>query len=389
MIVLKNLYRVILREFRIIFMHKRYLLCMVAVPWICALFFTTLMESGQPLDMPVGVVDNDNTSTTRKLTRMLDSFQSSRVVAHYPTAAEARWAMQRGEIYGFMYFPKNTTSDLLAQRQPTISFYYSSTSMTAGSLIFKDMKTMTTLGTAAVAQSVMTAKGMRPEIIKAVLQPIALDTHYIGNPMTNYNAYLSNFFVPGCLLLFIFLLTPYSFGTELKFGTSKEFMAKAGDNSFVAIIGKVLPHTVIYLFVMFAIMTYMYGYLHFPAPGGYKRLMLLGVLSVLGTQGLSLTIFGMCHTLRMGMSICSLMGVLSFSMVGCAYPVFAMDAPLQSLAWLFPLRHYYLIYQISIFNTYPLSSVYANIACLIIFAALPLLVAGRIGNAMRRAVHFI
>lgn len=375
------------REFRIIFMHRIYLMCMVFMPCLCAAFFTTLMRDGLPTDMPIGVVDCDNTTMTRKLTRTLDSFQSSKVVASYASPDDARKAMQKGEIYGFMYFPKNTTDNLLSQRQPKISFYYSNTSLTAGSLIFKDMKTMATLGSAALGKATMDAKGVSPQMVMPLLQPIAVDLHTIGNPWGSYNMYLSTMLVPACFLLFVFLMTPFSFGTELKFGTSREFMETAGDNALVAVLGKVIPHMIIYMIVMAGIMGYLFGYLHFPAPGGWLRLAMLGFLSIVGAQGVSLTIFGMCPSLRTGMSLCSLMGVLSFSMVGSAYPVFAMDAPLQTLSWLFPLRHYYMIYQLCVFNTYPLASAQAHIACLLAFSVIPLFFADRIGNTMRKGIY--
>lgn len=384
---LKYLFNVVVREFRIIFMHKIYLMCMVFMPCLCAAFFTTLMVDGVPTDLPVGVVDQDNTTMTRKVTRMLDSFQSSKVVAHYPSLDDARSAMQRGEIYGFIHFPENMTSDLLSQRQPEISFYYSSITMSAGSLVFKDLKTVATLAKAGVVSATLTAKGVNPQLTKAVLQPIAVDAHNIGNPYTNYNVYLCTPFVPACFLLFVLLMTPFCFGTELKFGTSKEFMSTAGDDPVVAMIGKILPHTLIYFIVMFGIMTYLYGYLDFPAPGGYLRLALLGFLAIIGTQGLGLCIFGLCPSLRMGMSFCSLMGVLSFSMVGSAFPVFAMDAPLQAAAWMFPMRHYYMIYELCVFNTFPLSVALPHILCLILFFLLSLFFAGRIATAMRRGVY--
>ncbi|MDO4958888.1 MAG: ABC transporter permease [Prevotellaceae bacterium] len=380
---LDHLYNVISREIRIIFSYPIYLVCMFVLPCLCAGFFTTMMDSGQPMDMPVGVVDNDNTSMTRKLIRTLDSFQSSKVVAHYPSVDDARHAIQTGEIYGFMYFPKHTTDELLASRQPKISFYYSNTSLTAGALIFKDMKTMATLGSAAVGQATLQAKGYRQELIMPALQPIAVDLHMIGNPWVNYNIYLSTMLIPGCFLLFIFLMTPYSFGTELKFGKSSELMNAAGDNAFIAIIGKLIPHTLIYFIVMSGLLAYMFVYLHFPAPGGIWRIMLLGYLSIIGAQGFSLTIFGLIPALRMSMSICSLMGVLSFSMVGSAFPIFAMDAPLQALAWLFPLRHYYMIYQLCVFNTYPLADALPHILCLIGFAVMPYLLTMRIGKVLR------
>lgn len=385
--LLNSILRVALRELKNYLKHPIYLFCMIVMPMMATSVFTTLMGEGQPQDMPVGVVDLDNSSTTRKLIRTLDSFQSSKVVAHYASIEEARHAVQRGEIYGFVLFPKNTTDDLLAQRQPKISFYYSNTSITAGSLLYKDLKTMATLGSAAVGQATLTAKGVSPQYIMPALQPIAIDLHTIGNPWVNYNIYLSSMLVPGCFLLLIFLLTPYTFGTEFKFNRAKELMETAGDNIAVVIIGKLIPQTLIFLLVMYGTMVYLFGLLHFPAPGGVGVLLLLGFLAVIGTQGISLFIFAVMPSLRMAISICSLWGVLSFSMVGSAYPVFAMDPPLQILSWLFPLRHYYMIYQICVFNTFPLINAWPHILALVLFALAPWLLAKRIGFAMRNFIY--
>ena len=140
------------REIHILLVHPIYFICMVVAPLLVTFFFTSLMEEGVPTDIPIGIVDLDQTTTTRKLTRMVDAFQSTKVAAHYPTMAEARHAIQKNEIYGFILFPKDMTSDMLAFRQPKMSFYYSSTSMTAGSLIYKDMKTVCTLAAAGVGQ---------------------------------------------------------------------------------------------------------------------------------------------------------------------------------------------------------------------------------------------
>ena len=111
-----------------------YLYCLVIMPIIVILFFTTLMGSGQPVNMPVGVVDNDNTSTTRNLIRHLDAFQATKIHKKYSDVAAARKATQQNEIYAFIYIPKGTTAELGAMRQPKISFYYSTTSLTAGGI---------------------------------------------------------------------------------------------------------------------------------------------------------------------------------------------------------------------------------------------------------------
>ena len=80
MTVLKRILNISLREIKILVTNPMYFLFMVSAPIIVVLFFTTFLRDGQPVDMPVGVVDQDNTTTTRRLVRMLDAFQTSKVV---------------------------------------------------------------------------------------------------------------------------------------------------------------------------------------------------------------------------------------------------------------------------------------------------------------------
>ena len=385
--VLRQIYELSQRECKIFLHNPIYVFCMLVFPLMVMFFFTSLLQEGQPVDMPVGVVDLDNTSTTRSLIRRLDGFQSAQVVAHYPSVAEARHAIQNNEIYGFMYFPKGTTEQLLAGRQPKVSLYYSQTTLMAGSLLYRDMKTIATLGSAAVGQATMRAKGYTDGQIKTFLQPIAIDLHQIGNATSDYNVYLTTFIVPGIMMLFIFLLTAYSIGTELKFNHSKELMAMGGNSIHVVLIGKLLPHTLVWLTLAFGYSYYVFGLMGFPHPGGVMKIILLNVLMVAAAQGFGIFAFGLFPSLRMSMSVCSLWAVLSISMAGTAFPLMAMDGPLQSLAWLFPLRHYFVLYQVCVFNGFPILDAWFHIAALIAFVLMPILVSGKIKNALLTYVY--
>ena len=384
---LRQIYEIMMRELLILRQNHIYRFCMVAFPVLVIFFFTSLMDDGLPTEMPIGIVDLDNTSTTRSLGRRLDGFQMSRVVAHYPTMSDARRAIQRNEIYGFLYIPKGTTEKLLSQRQPKISYYYSYTTLAAGALLMKDMKTISTLGSAAVGQATMRARGLTDRQVQTALQPIKIDLHQIANPWTSYNAYLSTMLVPGMIMLFIFLISAYSLGTELKFATSKDWLAKADNNIGIALMGKFLPQTLIWLAIVFGYQYYVFYVLQFPHLGSPWMLVLLGLMHVLAAQGFGIFAFGLLPSLRMSMSVCSLWAVLSFSMAGGAFPVMGMDGPLQSLSWLFPLRHYYMMYQICVFNGYPLIEAWFHFAALAAFMLLPWLVVKKIKNAMLTYVY--
>ena len=64
-----------------------------------------------------------------------------------------------------------------------------------------------------------------------------------------------------------------------------------------------------------------------------------------------------------------------------------MDGPLQALSWLFPLRHYFMVYQICVLNDFPILDAWWHIAGLIAFMLLPILVLSKIKNAMLTYVY--
>ena len=67
------------RECKILYVNRIYWFSMVIFPLLTMVFFTTLMKDGLPQDMPVGVVDLDNTSTSRSLANRVKRFICSRI----------------------------------------------------------------------------------------------------------------------------------------------------------------------------------------------------------------------------------------------------------------------------------------------------------------------
>ena len=379
---LNALYKVIRRQVKQIIKNPIYWVCLVIIPLLVSFFFVDMMKEGLPTNLPIGVVDQNNSATTRSLIRTLDSFQGVKVVENYRSSLEARIEMQRGTIYGYFFIPKNMSEDLISGKQPTISFYYNSGILLAGSFAYKDMKTIATLANASVAKAKMTALGYSEEQIKRFLQPIKLETHIIHNPTMDYNVYLSTTFIPACIGLFIFLMTVYSLGTELKWKGAKEWIDTAHKNIYVAVIGKLIPQTFLFSVVFMVYLIYAFGYLDFPYACDIWLLGISALLLILSIQGLAVFLFSFIPSLRMAMSICALWGVLSFSISGFTFPVEAMDAPLQMVSWLFPLRHYFMIYQMNILNGYPIYYAWIHYLSLITFWLIPIILLPRLKKAM-------
>lgn len=371
------------RELKNLTSRPLYLFCMVVAPLCCCLFFTTLMNEGLPQDLPVGVVDQDNTATTRNIIRNLDAFTQTAVSKQYAQVAEARKDMQQGKIYAFYYIPKGTTEDLLASRQPKVSFYTNNTFLIAGSLIYRDMRIMSELAKGSVGLKTMQARGIPESIARATLQPIVIDMHALQNPWLNYAVYLNNTILPGILMLLIFMVTVFSIGSETKNGTQNTWLDMADQNIMQALLGKLLPHTVIFYTVAMAINLYMYGILKYPFHCSTGALMFSTMIMVLASQSFGVLAYSLLPTLRLALSACSLWGVVSFSISGFTFPVMAMHPSLQMLSNLFPLRHYFLIYVNQILNGYPIEYAWKPYLALVIFILLPLPFLGRLHKALR------
>lgn len=379
----KGLIAIMQREWRVLSSRALFLFCMVIAPLFCLFFFTSIMGDGLPKDLPAGLVDADNSSLSRSLGRNLNAMGQTEITERYSTVHEARKAVQRGEIYGFFYIPDGFSREVQSQRQPKVSFYSNYSYMIAGSLLFRDMKMMSELSAGSATRSQLYAKGMSEEQAMAWLQPIALDTHPIGNPWLNYSIYLSNILIPGVLGLLIFMVTVCSLGLELKQGRSLEWLNMASGNMLRAIVGKLLPHTIIFALVGLFIDIYLYAYLDYPLNGGFGAMYLLMLLFIFASQGLGVLMFTTLPTLRLGLSFASLWGMISFSICGASFPLMGMPSIIQWASYLFPLRHYYLTYVTSALDGFSLYYARENMLYLVAFAVVPLLLLPRLKSIMQ------
>lgn len=352
-----------------------FLFCMVLAPVLCVVFFTTLMDKGLPTELPAGIVDEDNTNISRTIVRTIDALQETDIIQSYPSFSEARSAMQRGEIFAFFHIPAGTTEKAISNRQPKIAFYTDEAYFVPGSMLMKDLRTASELSGLALTRETLYAKGATEDGAMAIIQPITLDTHPIGNPTLDYGVYLNNILVPGIFILLIMLSTTYTIGMEWKSGTQRELYAMAGNSSAIALAGKLLPQTILFTLMFVFCDMYFYRIMQYPCNSGIVPMMLLGLITVLASQAFGVFLFGLfIGQLRLSMCLCSLWGILSFSLAGFTYPVMAMDPVLRGMAWLFPLRHYYLIYVKQALNGYSIIYVWSSVAALVCFTVLPLLV---------------
>ncbi|MBP3203156.1 MAG: ABC transporter permease [Bacteroidales bacterium] len=379
--MLQNLYKVIRREIRIMHSRPIYLLGSVGVMLAATLFFTTFMREGMPQKLRIGVVDLDNSSTSRNFRQQLDATQMGTVVELGSVSAAQR-ELETGRISGYVVVPEHFDEEVQAfhcpKMQVQVNLMYP---VIGGALAYKDILYMVNLTNGAVQRQVLRAKGIPESEIMGRLQPVVLDAHYIGNGPTNYSYYLVNMILMGILGMCVTLVVAYSVGSELKYGTSRHLMEFAGGDIWTAIVGKLAPYTLLFTLIGVCLELLLFGPLHYPMAGSVGWLILATLAMVLAYEAVAVFIVSVLPTLRLSVCVSALYSVLGFSFAGFTLPISALPYGVQGLSLLFPLRFYYQIYTREVYFGTGFEGWWPYLLALVAFQLLPFILNKRLSNA--------
>ena len=334
----------IIRELRRLVSRPIYLFSMVAVPIVCTSFFVSLLSEGLPTKVPTAVVDHDNSSLSRQVIRDLGASELIDIKRHLDSYHEALDAVRSGEVFGFFILPDEFEKDAIAGRSPSITYFCNMAYFIPGTLTFKGFKTIAVSTTGSMAQMQLVSAGVDEDASNALIQPLAVQDHPMGNPWSNYSIYLCNSFAPGALALMILLVTVFAICEEIKRNTSVEWLATARGSIVVALLGKMLPHTVIFSIVGVFMQSLFYGYNHYPMNGEVWVMVVAMVMFVVACQAFALVVCCLLSNLRLALSVVSLLGVLSFSITGFSFPLENMYGAVAIFSYIVPVRYYFLIY---------------------------------------------
>lgn len=378
---------VVRRELRRLTARPIYLVGMVVVPVVMAFFFVGMLNPGLPLKVPAGVVDLDHSQMSRRLTRSLDAMELIDVVEAPMDYHAAMEAVQEGKILGFFMIPENFERDAVSGRGPQLTYYFNLSIYVPGSLIFKGFKTMGVTAAGGLVQTNLVSKGTPEALAGVVLQPLTVNSHPLNNPWLNYSYYLSPSFLYGVLELMIFIMTTFSITQEIKTGSSVEWLQTARDRTATALLGKLFPQTVIFTILGWGMNSLLYHWNHFPMNGDELWMAVGMLLFVVACQSFSVIVCAILPNPRLALSVCSLTGILAFSLAAFSFPVQAMYGAVAVFAYILPVRWYFLIYADIALDGWAVYYSRLYFVALLVFPMLATLLAPLMKRALRKPVY--
>lgn len=357
------------------------------LPLFMFLFLTSMLGKGLPTRVPAAIVDKDGTSMSRELTQELGGMQMVDIAAMPNSFTEARHLMQKGDIYGYFLIPENFQADLLSGRKPAITFYTNMTYFVPATMLFKTFKATAIYTKAGVALNLVNSVGADGEALAPMMMPVNIVSRPIGNPWLNYGVYIANSFVPCLLQLMIFLMTVFSIGQELKYGTSRRLMQMADGSIVKAIFGKLLPQTICWWVIALFMTAWLFRYNHYPMNGTWFWMIVSELMFVLACQGFALFVISVIPNLRLSLSVCALLGILSFSIAAFSFPVPSMYPAIGIFSYIVPTRYNFLIYADHALNGIDVAYSKMWYIAYIIFMLLPFTMLWHLKKEMKNPIY--
>ncbi len=248
-----------------------YAVLMLALPLASFALTWAIFAQGVPRDLPVAIVDADQSSLSRQLTRMVDATASLRVEAQAPSLEAGRGLVLRNQVYAVIVMPAGLERDVRRGEAPKVVAYYNAQYLLPASLIRRDLRTAVGTVSAGLELRVRQGRGEPAHAAMSHLEPIRVDYHTLFNPQLSYLYYLVAALLPTLLQIFVIVAGVHALGVELKEGTAGEWMAAAGGSAWRAVLGKLLPYALHFsalgLFMLVVLFRFMGVPLNGASPG--------------------------------------------------------------------------------------------------------------------------
>ncbi|MBW3511484.1 ABC transporter permease [Janthinobacterium sp. NKUCC06_STL] len=310
------------------------------IPVVLCGMLWLVFSAGIARDLPIVVIDHDNSTLSRQLTRWLDASPGIKVAAKVASSDAALHRLRERTAFGYLLIPDDFEQKLLGGRQATVQWLYNAQFSSHAGALLRDVRTVSTTLSAGIEMTARAKKGMSGVQAAAQFEPIRTTLNSLYNENTSYEAFLTLALMPAMLQIFIVVAVVTSIGRELRDGTVPQWLASAKGSWLRAIGAKLLFPLLAYVALALLYLLFFSLARGWAVAGSLPALLLSMLLLVLAYCGMATLLIGATLSLRLALSGAAFITAPAFAFAGQAFPLMAMPAPARAWAQALPLTHY-------------------------------------------------
>lgn len=350
------------REFKLFWNNKVLLVLFLGAPILYGILIGYMYEKGAVDNLPILVVDLDDSELSRKAMTMIEDNNSLHIAKTlYDTHKMNEEAINHMATC-IIVFPKDFEKDILLKRYPEVTGYINTSNLLTANLATSALQV--SLGTlrAGLEMGALQKQGMSETLAATQFEPFKLSFIKTNNRSTNYLYFLW----PGVLATIfqqvLLLGLALSFSQEFENGTFGELIDRTSSTLNLLMV-KVLP----YLIMSIGIWGIYIGFAKWfrvPIHSNFISLSLITGLFVAAVCALGILVSIMLPSQLKATEILMVVATPSFMISGFTWPLEQMPVWIQAISNSIPLTHFLKAFRILMVETGELNQVIPSIKAL-------------------------
>lgn len=345
---MRNFGRLIARELRLFWSNKVFVVAFLFMPLVLAFVLGNVYSKGKVTDLPVVLIDNDQTPASDKFGTMIEDHQQLKIVYQAYELGDVQQLMLTYRAVAVIVIPDRFEANLLAQRMPEVNCYLNmSNTLTAGSAGTAVSVVAGTMN-AGILISSYQKRGMPTSIASRQYESFKHNVFYEYNPAGNYLYFLWPGLIFSIIQQLLLLALGVSFSQEIANGTfSREGLLSYSRSPLVLILAKILPYSVLGM-MNIGVFYLLSLYFKVPMPWHPGVLVVAQILLVIGSSLLG-TLYSVVFPSALKASEL-LMSIASpaFTISGFTWP--QVPSILQTFSMAIPLTPYLQLMRMTLFQ---------------------------------------
>ena len=189
------------------------------VPWLLLAMVMLVLGQSVLRDVPVAVVDDDASASSRALIRKLDAAPGIYVKA-VPASLDDAWSMIRElGVYAVVHIPRDATRLTARGEAATLFVFYNASYLTIGQSASRDVASVVQAHNAESSVERSRYVSGRPAV------PVRVQSTILFNPARSYEHFLGGLLLPAILQLALCVAVVAALGRELRDGSAGTWLA--------------------------------------------------------------------------------------------------------------------------------------------------------------------
>lgn len=376
------------REFKMFFRNTTLMMVFLGAPLIYAVMLASVYKSGKVTNIPILVVDGDNSPMSLQLIEMLEDNEGLSVVRVLPESTNIQSQMIDYNAVAVVEIPHRFEADVLQARYPEVNVYNNTVNLLTANFAGKDIQV--TLGTFAAGVEIKTLqkRGMPVPYSYQRYEPFKQNIIKVFNETGNYFTFMWPAMLAVVLQQVILLAMAVSIAFEVENNTFGMGIVSKTKSAISTVLVKVFPLWILSIPLVFIFYLF-HLYYNAPLPTHPINYVIMTGFFVVATTFLGTMISALLPNALKATQVLMVMSAPGFIIGGYTWPLESMALPIQWLASSLPLTPFLESFKLMLMQDATLSQVTPQMIHLVIqiviyFAISLLLVKWRINREAKK-----